>query len=59
MKTQCPESLECGERRSKREDYRKTGIPQEARKISNNLILYLKEAEKKKCKTNRKKEITD
>ena len=33
---------------SKREDYIDTNLPQETRKISNNLTLYLKELEKEK-----------
>ena len=45
---------------SKREDYSGTSLPQEARKISNNLSLHLKQLEKEeqtKPKVSRRKEI--
>ena len=45
---------------SEREDDSNTGLPQETRKISNNLTLYLKELEKEKLKnpkTSSRKEI--
>ena len=49
----------CSKSSSKREVYSNTGLPQETRKISNHLILHLKELEKEKTKpkTSRRKEI--
>ena len=50
----------CSKSRSKREVYSNTILPQETRKISNNLTLYLKELEKEeqtKPKISRRKEI--
>ena len=50
----------CGKSSSKREVYSNTILPQETRKISNNLILHLKELEKEeqtKPKVSRRKEI--
>ena len=41
-----PKSLGCSKSCSKRKIYNNTGLPQEARKISNNLILHVKEVEK-------------
>lgn len=52
-------SLGCSKCHSKREVYSNTGLPQDARKISNNLTLHVKELEKEqtKPKINRRKEI--
>ena len=36
----------CSKSSSKREDYSNTSLPQEARKVSNNLTLHLREVEK-------------
>ena len=50
----------CSKSSSKRELYSYTSLPQETRKISNNLNLHLKELEKEeqtKPKVNRRKEI--
>ena len=50
----------CSKSSSKREVYSYTSLPQETRKISNNLSLHLKELEKEeqtKCKVSRRKEI--
>ena len=49
----------CSKSGSKREVYSKTMLPQETRKISNNLTLHLKEVEKEqaKSKISRRKEI--
>ena len=50
----------CSKSSSKREVYSNTSLPQETRKISNNLTLHLKELEKeeqKKPKVSRRKEI--
>ena len=51
----------CSKSSSKREVHSNTDIPQEIRKITNNLIYHKKELEKKvqtKPKVNRRKEIT-
>ena len=45
MKTQLPKLLRYSKSGSKREVYNNTGLPQEARKISNSLILHLKKLE--------------
>ena len=42
-----PKSLRCSKSDSKREVYSDWGLPQGARKISNNLILHLKNSKKK------------
>ena len=50
----------CSKIGTKREVYNNTDLPQETRKTSNNLSLYLKELEKeeqKKPKVSRRKEI--
>ena len=49
----------CNKSSSKREVYSHTGLPQEIRKISNNLIFHLKELgrEQTKPKVSRRKEI--
>ena len=49
----------CNESSSKREVYSNTILPQETRKISNNLTLHLKQLEKEqtKPKVSRRKEI--
>ena len=49
----------CSKSSSKREVYSNTSLPQETRKISNNLILYLKQLEKEQInpKVSRRKEI--
>ena len=50
----------CSKSSSKREVYSNTSLPQEIRKISNNLTLHLKEQEKEeqtKPKFSRRKEI--
>ena len=50
----------CSKSSSKREVYSYTGLPQETRKISNNLTLHLKKLEKEeqtKPKVSRRKEI--
>ena len=49
----------CSKNSSKREVYSYTSLPQETRKISNNLTLHLKEQEKEqtKPKGSRRKEI--
>ena len=49
----------CRKNSSKREVYSNTSLPQETRKISNNLNLHLKELEKEqtKPKVSRRKEI--
>ena len=44
-KTQLPKLLRYSKSGSKREVYNNTGLPQEARKISNSLILHLKKLE--------------
>lgn len=46
MKTQCPKPLGCGKSIPKREVYSNTDLPQAVRKLSNTLILHLKELEK-------------
>ena len=40
--------MRCSKTSSKRKVYSNTSLPQETRKISNNLTLYLKELEKEK-----------
>jgi len=53
-------TMGCRKSCSKKEFYSNTGLPQEARKISNNLSLHLKEPGKEKQakpKTNRRNEI--
>ena len=50
----------CSKSSFKREAYSNTSLPQETRKISNNLILHLQELEKEeqtKPKVSRRKEI--
>ena len=56
-KQNCPKSLGVSKICSKGVVYSNTDLPQEARKISNNLNLHLKELEKEqtKPKTNRRK----
>ena len=56
MKTQWFKTFRIQQSGSKREVYSNKSLPQEARKISNNLTLYLKELEKEqtKPKTRRK-----
>ena len=52
--------MECNKSSSKRELYSNTILPQETRKISNNLTLHLKQPEKEektKPKVNRRKKI--
>ena len=52
--------MRCSKTSSKRKVYSNTSLPQETRKISNNLTLYLKELEKEKqmkLKVIRMKEI--
>ena len=52
--------MECSKSSSKREVYNNTGLPQETRKISNNLTLHLKQLEKEKqtkLKISRRNEI--
>ena len=44
-------------RSSKREAHSDTALPQDTRKISNNLTLHLKELEQTKPKVSRRKEI--
>ena len=44
-KTQLPKLLRYSKSGSKRKVYNNTGLPQEARKISNSLILHLKKLE--------------
>ena len=61
MKTHFPKSMGCSKSSSKREVHNNTDLPQETRKISNNLTYYLKELEKEektKPKVSRWKEIT-
>ena len=41
-----PKSMGCNKSSSKREVYTNTSLHQEIRKISNNITLYLREAEK-------------
>lgn len=47
----------CSKSSFNREVYGNTGLPQELRKISNNLTLYLKELRTNKPKVSRRKEI--
>ena len=47
MEINSPKSMDYSKRRSKKEFWRDTGLPQETRKISNNLTYHLKELEKK------------
>ena len=42
-----PKPMGCGKMSSKREVYSNTSLPQETRKISNNLTLHLKQLEKR------------
>ena len=52
--------MQCSKTNSKREVYSDTSLPQEIRKISNNLTLHLKQLEKEeqtKPKVSRSKEI--
>ena len=52
--------MECSKSSSQREVYSYTSLPQETRKVSNNLTLHLKELEKEeqtKPKFSRRKEI--
>lgn len=50
----------CSKSGSKREVYSNTGLPQEPRKISNNLTYHLKELgkEQTKSKVSKRKEVT-
>ena len=60
MKTKDPKPMRCSKSSSKREVYSSTILPQETRKISNNLTLNLKQLEKEeqtKPKVSRRKEI--
>ena len=53
-------SMGCSKSSSKREVYSNTSLPQETRKISNNLTLHVKELEKEqqtKPQVHRRKEI--
>ena len=43
--------MECNKSISKQEVYSDTGLPQETRKISNNLTYHLKELEKEKAQS--------
>ena len=54
-----PNPFECSKSSSKREVHSNTGLPQEAREISSNLTLHLKQLEKEqtKSKTSRRKKI--
>ena len=55
-----PKPVGCSKSSSKREVYSYTSLPQEIRKISNNLTLHLKELEKqeqRKPEVSRRKEI--
>ena len=55
-----PKSTGCSESSSKRKGHIDTGLPQEIRKISNNITLHIKGLEKKrtKSKVSRRKEMT-
>ena len=60
MKTRLPKPMGCSKSSSKREVYSYTSLPQETRKISNNLSLHLKELEKEeqtKSKVSKRKKI--
>ena len=46
MEINSPKSMEYSKRKSKREVWRDTDLPQETRKVSNNLTYHLKELEK-------------
>ena len=46
MEINSPKSMEYSKRKSKREVWRDTDLPQETRKISNSLTYHLKELEK-------------
>ena len=54
-----PKPMGCSKSSSKKQVYSNTSLPQETRKISNNLTLHLKEVEKEqtKPKVSRRKEI--
>ena len=54
-----PKPMGCSKSSSKREVYSNTSLPQETRKISNNLTLHLKQLDKEqtKPKVSRRKEI--
>ena len=60
MKTRQSKTYGCSKSSSKREVYSNRSLPQETRKISNNLILHLKELQKEeqtKPEVSRRKEI--
>ena len=46
MEINSPKSMEYSKRKSKREVWRDTDLPQETRKVSSNLTYHLKELEK-------------